>query len=295
MVHVIKSENRQGRLAEQLGLDASKDIGDNLNTFFANRSLNSVIQDKALENAPQSKKLEALRSALSPYGEKGQQILQQRMAIEQQEMNEKQQEVLGRFTEGQKVSAKDLSKLSPENQLKVMQIQKNRQIGRSVYDSLIKSGYPEETARIWQGQMENAPTGGQTDVIRQVNDLIRRSKAGKGLSDQGSSSEEDQELNDIISTQDEGLTPSERVKRESERFKIGQPIRQEAGSKLRSFARNKERLGILESLNTSGKLPKNFGLLNVDKEGNLRLPFAASPESQRFVKTLNEFSVTSRQ
>ena len=33
-----------------------------------------------------------------------------------------------------------------------------------------------------------------------------------------------------------------------------------------------------------------MGRLNVDDEGNLRFAFAASPESQRYVKTLNEFS-----
>jgi hypothetical protein len=34
--------------------------------------------------------------------------------------------------------------------------------------------------------------------------------------------------------------------------------------------------------------------LNVNKEGNLALPFAASPEAQRFVKTLNEFSANAK-
>jgi hypothetical protein len=81
-------ENYQGRLAEQMGLSLGQGIGNGLNTFFANRSLDSVLQDKALENAPRSKKLEAMRSALSPYGEKGQEILQQRMQIEQLEMQE---------------------------------------------------------------------------------------------------------------------------------------------------------------------------------------------------------------
>lgn len=291
MVQVIaKLGNPKGKLAESLGMSLGQGIGNGLNTYFANRSLESVLKDKSLKDAPISQKLEAIRSAVSPYGEKGQEIFQQRMQIEQQEMNEAQQDVLGRVVEGQKVPAKDLAKLSPENQLKVMQIQKNREIGRSVYDSLIKSGYPEETAKIWQNQMENAPIGGQSDVIKQVNDLIRRSKAGKGILGDEFSLAEDEELNNILSGQDEGLTPSEKVARQSERYKIGQPIREEAGEKLRAFARDKERLSILDSLNQSKKLPKNFGLLNLDKEGNLRLPFAASPEAQRFVKTLNEFS-----
>lgn len=91
MVQVIKTENPQGKLSEMLGMSLGEGIGNGLNTFFANRSLESVMKDKSLEGAPQSKKLEAIRSALSPYGQKGQEIFQQRMQIEQQEMNEQAQ------------------------------------------------------------------------------------------------------------------------------------------------------------------------------------------------------------
>ena len=89
MVQVIKTDNPQGRLAEQLGMSLGQGLGNGLNTYFANRSLESVMHDKALEGAPTSQKLEAIRSALSPYGEKGQEIFNQRMQIEQQEINEK--------------------------------------------------------------------------------------------------------------------------------------------------------------------------------------------------------------
>ena len=127
MVQVIETGNPQGKLSEMLGMSLGQGIGNGLNTFFANRSLESVMHDKALENAPQSKKLEAIRSALSPYGEKGQEIFQQRMLIDQQERNETemakneaQQEVLSRVVSGEKVSPKDLKKLTPENQLKIL-------------------------------------------------------------------------------------------------------------------------------------------------------------------------------
>src|ERR1700743_281868 len=190
MVQIIRTENPQGRLAEQLGMSLGQGLGNGLNTFFANRSLESVLKDKSLNNAPSSQKLEAIRSALSPYGEKGQEILQQRMQIEQQERNEAQQDVLSQVVAGKKVSPQQLSKLTPENQVKVLELSKRREAGKSVYDSLIKGGYPEETARIWQNQMENAPIGGQSDVIKNVNDLIRRSKSGKGLVDQQETTQE---------------------------------------------------------------------------------------------------------
>ena len=155
-------------------------LASGLNTFFANRSLDSVLQDKALESAPQSKKLEAIRSALAPYGEKGQEILKQRLMIQQQEMQETEQDVIGRVVAGEEVSAKDLSRISPEMQLKVGEYQKRRKVGKGIYDSLIKAGYPEETAKLWQNQMESAPVGGQSDVIKHVNGLLDRSRSGQG-------------------------------------------------------------------------------------------------------------------
>ena len=126
MVQVIKTENPQGRLSEMLGMSLGQGIGNGLNTFFANRSLDSVLQDKALEGAPQSKKLEALRSALSPYGEKGQEILQQRMEIEQQQQKEKQEkidlnkgDILRRRLSGQPVSEKEKALFTPAEELAI--------------------------------------------------------------------------------------------------------------------------------------------------------------------------------
>ena len=86
MVQVIaKLGNPKGKLAESLGMSLGQGIGNGLNTYFANRSLESVLKDKSLKDAPISQKLEAIRSAVSPYGEKGQEIFQQRMMIEKQE------------------------------------------------------------------------------------------------------------------------------------------------------------------------------------------------------------------
>ncbi len=182
MVQVIQGqrdlrEAGVGQLAEALG----GTIGNRLNNYFINRSLDSVLKDKSLSNSSTSEKMGRLEEALRPYGQKGQQILQNRMMIEQQEQNEKEQGILGKIVSGEKVSPDEMSKLSSQNQLRVFDIQKRKEAGRSVYDSLLKAGYPEETAKLWQNQMENSPTGGQSDIIKNVNDLIRRSKTGKGL------------------------------------------------------------------------------------------------------------------
>jgi hypothetical protein len=98
------------------------------------------------------------------------------------------------------------------------------------------------------------------------------------------------DLQQHISSQDENLLPEEKIARGKERYSSGLKEYQEATTKLHGMARDKERLDILENLNKSEKLPKNIARLNVDKEGNLKLPFLGSPEAQRYVKTLNEFS-----
>ena len=301
MVQVFEEENPQGKLSDMLGMSLGQGIGNGLNTYFANRSLDSVLHDKALEGAPQSKKLEALRSALSPYGEKGQEIFQQRMQIEQQEMNEMQQDVLGRVVEGQKVPAKDLAKLSPENQLKVMQIQKNREIGRSVYDSLIQSGYPEATAKIWQNQMENAPTGGQSDVIRQVNDLVRRSKAGKGMIGEGETKAEAKPSIDIPGTnlgalpldfpelpEPVGMTPADVVKQNEYREKTNIPLYTDTVDRLNALDDEYREVKHLQDLNEMpGALPTGVEKWNVDWEtGDLRVKALATPEAQDYAKTI---------
>ncbi len=124
MVQVIRTEDPRGRIAEMLGMSLGQGLGSGLNTYFANRSLDSVLNDKALEKAPISKKLEAMRSALSPYGEKGQEILQQRMQIEQQEMQERETEKqeklqrikgrsIGKFQKGEELTDEEWARFTP--------------------------------------------------------------------------------------------------------------------------------------------------------------------------------------
>lgn len=308
MVQVIKTEDPRNRLSEMLGMSLGQGIGNGLNTYFANRSLESVMQDKSLEGAPQSKKLEALRSALSPYGEKGQEIFQQRMMIDKQEREEEElarteaeKEVLGRIVSGEQVSAKDMSKISPQNQLKVQEFQKRKESGRSVYDSLIKAGYPEETAKLWQMQMENAPTGGQSDVIRNVNDLIRRSKSGKGISGEPETKAETKPNIDIPGTnlgaldldfpelpEPIGMTPSDIVRQNEYREKTNIPLYNETVDRLNALDDEYREVKHLQELNeVPGALPTGAEKWNVDWDsGDLRVKALATPEAQDYVKTI---------
>lgn len=125
MVQVFEAGNPQGKLSEMLGMSLGEGLGNGLNTFFANRSLNSVLQDKSLEGAPQSKKLQAIYNAVSPYGETGQKVFQKHLEIGQQEMQEAQVAkneaiqkqkgaAIGKLSRGENLTDEDWSKFTPQ-------------------------------------------------------------------------------------------------------------------------------------------------------------------------------------
>ena len=198
----------------------------------------------------------------------------------------------------QRLTGKDFSGLSAEFQ----KIFAEKMAKSPDHDRMVKAfesyGFSPEEAEFYSILTQ----GGQTAVVKDL--LEGRKRAGgfsnklqdnavqPGESQQEISSEEktNRELKDVIQSQDIGLTPAEKVTRSNKRFDEGIKQYQDAGTKLRGMTRDKERLDILESLNKSKNLPKELGRLNVNKEGNLRVPFLASPEAQRYVKTLNEFS-----
>lgn len=131
MVQVITTRNHQGRIAEQLGLALGQGIGNGLNTYYANKALDSVINDKSNANASTSEKLTKIQSALSPYGELGRQLFGDRLKIEQQAALEEQEKenarrleqeqgVLGRFAAGEQLTAEDFASLSPKTQMSLV-------------------------------------------------------------------------------------------------------------------------------------------------------------------------------
>jgi hypothetical protein len=308
MVQVIETGNPQGKLSEMLGMSLGQGIGNGLNTYFANRSLDSVLHDKALEGAPQSKKLEALRSALSPYGEKGQEMLQQRMLIDQQERQEQEtakseaeKEVLGRILSGEKVSNKEMAKVSPQNQLKLKEIQQKTQFGKNVYKNLIDAGYPESTAKLWQSQIENSTIGGLSDTIKEVNKLLSRSGSGRGVDGENSQPNQLKPSIEIPGTnlgaleldfpelpEPVGLNSADVVKMRTEHRKTNTPLYDDTVNRLNALDDEYREVNHLMELDENpDALPSGVERWNVDWEtGDLRFKAAATPEAQDYVKTI---------
>lgn len=171
----------------------------------------------------------------------------------------------------------------------------------------IKNAFGQKFADIWRASPQGARTeltraalearGRGIDLDKLLGGIDEFSSSEQNNSDQQTSQFKEEpenkvfdELKNTLSAQDKELLPSEKITRGKERYDSGLKVYQEAGSKLRGMTRDKERFDILEGLDKSDKLPKGLARLNVDKEGNLRLPFLASSDAQRYVKTLNEFS-----
>jgi len=153
---------------------------------------------------------------------------------------------------------------------------------RNRVQKFLDLGYPQDLAEL----SAEVPRGGETAIVKE---FLEERKRGQKPQEEFEISDKTP-IEDIVKEMDKGLTPSEKFRRQSERYKTGLPVYQKTTEKIRGLDRDKERLDILNNLNKSGKLPKDLGRLNVDKEGNLRVPFAASTEAQRYIKTLNEFS-----
>jgi hypothetical protein len=300
MVQVIETSDPRNKLSEMLGMSLGQGLGNGLNTFFANRSLDSVLHDKALENAPQSKKLEAMRSALSPYGEIGQEIFKNRLMIDQEEKNEAEQGVLGKIHAGKEISEKEWAKISPQNQHKAAELIQKKQGSKSIYNAMLQAGIPEETAKMYQELFENSPTGGQTDIIRAVNDQIKRHKLGRGeVPAENKINEEDSisvpgtglapmKLKLPQEPEEIGVTSADIVKRQDRRQAINVPKYDEAIDRLQMSDDDFKDFEYMEELNEEpGALPTGIEKWNVNWEtGEFRVPALATPQAQAYMKTL---------
>lgn len=206
----------------------------------------------------------------------------------------------------QRLTGKDLSGLPIEFQKMFAEKMAKSPEHERIVKAFESFGFSPEEAEFYSILTQ----GGQTAVVKDL--LEGRKRAGgvrkkigqpsagiQGQTNEGPQEPQQQltpeeavkeQIQDIVEEADAGLTPAEKVARSNKRYDENLKIYQDAGEKLRGMARDKERLDILNKLSESKKLPENLGRLNVTKEGNLRLPFFASAEAERYVKTLNEFS-----
>lgn len=296
MVQVIDTGNPQGKLSEMLGMSLGQGIGNGLNTFFANRSLESVMHDKALEGAPTSKKLQALQSALSPYGERGQEIFQQRMAIEQQEMQERQQKALADYY-NPKTSPEKKSQLrevfSPEQQFKIQERDRSISLGKNIGQAMRDRGVPEEVASYYEDLISNTEKGtGQSAVINdalQASNRYGNQPEGNAFLESkpsGKFSKTNPEFEFPIPTPITAKNPNERSDIEEKNAQENLKLFNEEHRRKRDYQEFRSDFKKLENLNPH--ISTGFGKWNINQlDGKIILPAQATPEERQFVKIIN--------
>lgn len=125
MVQVINIHpTRKQILQESLGQTLGQGLSSFLNSYSANKDLERVLEDESLQNAPPSKRLGAIESALRPHGEIGQNLLKNRIGVEEQLYKEKVQEVLSKYNAG-KVTPSELAGLPTELQFNIKKHEDN--------------------------------------------------------------------------------------------------------------------------------------------------------------------------
>ena len=120
-----------GALAYALGGGLTKGV----TSHFANKALDEVLNNEEYAEKPQSEKIGLIQKALQPYGKPGEELFQKRMQIEQVAQEEKQQklqnqqgQVMGKLLNGQPVTEKEQSILTPEQNLAYAKHKQAREI-----------------------------------------------------------------------------------------------------------------------------------------------------------------------
>lgn len=163
MVQVINTGNPRSKISEMLGLSLGQGLSNGINNFYANRALESVLNDKSVSNGSFSEKMGALQKALSPYGEVGQNILNQRLQVEAQAYQERQ--------------AKEQAKLTKEKEERLFAHQKELQEQKDVAAGKRQTslfGHQQEQQERQFGQqnkLENVKFGQSKELEKFKNEL----------------------------------------------------------------------------------------------------------------------------
>lgn len=175
-------------------------------------------------------------------------------------------------------------------------LQSQKLQGSSIQDedayNIIKDQFGEKAANLFKA----SPVGAKTEIIKNLIERESREEFGEILNkkrqEAGIPIEGEQPQENIIRTKlmdfDKGLTPKERTARQNARYSINLPLFQESVQKFKAAEADRDNLNILKELS-----PQISGMqrLNINPvSGDLFIPGLGSPEAQRYVKTVNDFT-----
>lgn len=123
-------QSARGKLSDSLGQSIGGGLANFTGNYFANKKLEEVLNDPSMKNAELSERQTRLQSALSPYGQYGQNVLQKRLGIEQQiqqeqeqkkqnELQKKKSAVFSKSLKNEPLTPEEELLLAPEEQLAI--------------------------------------------------------------------------------------------------------------------------------------------------------------------------------
>lgn len=154
-----------------------------------------------------------------------------------------------------------------------------------IFDSAPEGGKTEVIKHLLESTQrgENFGDRFKKDITKQPQDIIPENES-QGIPNIPEEEKPEKRMKDF----DKGLTPKERASRQENRYNKNLPIQQESYHKYQAHQSDAENLSILDELNPKITTMDKF---NVNpKTGDLLIPQFASPEAQRFVKTINDFT-----
>jgi len=291
-------QSARGRLAETLGQSIGGLGANQLQNYRASQAMGGLENDPEYQKMPASARLSRLQEALRPLGQYGQQIYQQRAPIEQMRAQEREQGILAKAMQGQPVTADEFGQISPESQLKYLQINKDRENKDKLKNLLIKRDMDPDEAELWA----NSTAGGQTELMKHMLEMQERGLtdeegpfAPKSKTALQESDEEESGFKWPQIQKEKGRKPAETYRREDKREQTNIPIYNEANAALQSLKKEGLSLSRLDQLNKTDKLPSGVGRWNVDYEkGEVKVPALATDETQLFAKTVNDFTTQAK-
>ena len=151
-------------------------------------------------------------------------------------------------------------------------------------------------------------TGGQTEMAKMLVDQISRNQFGSGSNNIGSGNVTNELLGSQSGTSSgsqkfsypkvnvfEDRTPKERISLKTDLLKSNTIKVSDASESLRKKENLDSRYSQLETLNESGRLPDGLENLNINwTTGDIRFPKLANPETQAYVKAINDFTTQAK-
>lgn len=300
MVQIIP-RSRKDILKEMIGQSLGQGLANFSNQYYANRDLEKVINDSSLDDAPFSERLSALETALRPHGEVGLGLLQRRLGIEQQRQQEQEASILAKAELGQDLSQRDMAKLSSGTQLAYIKAKKERE-GKAkqrtnIVSALERNGMDKEEAERWGDLYDAATEGGKTEIIKGVNDQIRRLQTGASeqqnplaaapIEDIPGIELEHPNYNFPPESAPENMLPAEINKQKATREKHNLPIYEESVKVLHGLEDEYRDIQRLQQINETEELPQGIDKWNVDWEtGEPRATALLTPAAQLYLKTI---------